>query len=50
MSEFESYDYLKVTVQEEQLSEYLDGYENFGWKLDPNIPVETNRGESCAPF
>lgn len=46
MKEFESYDYLKVTVKEEQLSEYLDGYEKFGWKLDPNMPVETNGGEA----
>lgn len=50
MSEFESYDYLKVTVQEEQLSEYLDGYENFGWKLDPNIPVEKNGGKAVLHF
>ena len=50
MSEFESYDYLRVTVQEEQLSEYLDGYENFGWKLDPNIPVEKNGGKAVLHF
>ena len=37
---------IEVTVKEEQLSEYLDGYENFGWKLDPNMPVETNGGEA----
>ena len=50
MKEFESYDYLKVTVKEEQLSEYLDGYENFGWKLDPNVPVEKNGGKAVFHF
>lgn len=50
MKEFESYDYLKVTVKEEQLSEYLDGYENFGWKLDPNMPVESNGGKAVLHF
>lgn len=37
MSEFESFDYTKVTVAENQMSQYMDGYEHFGWKVDSNI-------------
>ena len=36
MSEFESFDYTKVTVAENQMSQYMDGYEHFGWKVDSN--------------
>lgn len=40
MSEFESFDYTKVTVAENQMSQYMDGYEHFGWKVDSNVPIE----------
>lgn len=45
MSEFESYDYTKVTVDEEWMSQYMDGYEHFGWKVDSNLPVEKGMGK-----
>ena len=50
MNKFESYDYLKVTVEETRLSHYLDGYECFGWKLDPNIPLEVNGAKAVVHF
>ena len=31
------YDYLKVTVDEEFCSQYMDGYKSFGWKPDENM-------------
>lgn len=45
MSEFESFDYMKVTVDENQMSQYMDGYEHFGWKVDSNVPVEKGMGK-----
>lgn len=45
MSEFESFDYTKVTVDENQMSQYMDGYEHFGWKVDSNVPVEKGMGK-----
>ncbi len=29
---FESYDYLKVTVEDDLCSQYIDGYTSLGWK------------------
>ena len=45
MSEFESFDYTKVTVAENQMSQYMDGYEHFGWKVDSNVPIEKGMGK-----
>ena len=45
MSEFESFDYTKVTVAENQMSQYMDGYEHFGWKVDSNVPIEKGIGK-----
>ena len=45
MSEFESFDYTKVTVAEKQMSQYMDGYEHFGWKVDSNVPIEKGMGK-----
>lgn len=42
---FDSFDYLKVTVEEELLSQYMDGYEKFGWEMDENVPPEKNMGK-----
>ncbi len=50
MSEFESFDYTKVTVAENQMSQYMDGYEHFGWKVDSNVPIEKGMGKSNNPF
>lgn len=40
MQTFESYDYLKVPVDAELVSQYLDGYSCFGWKPDDNVHPE----------
>ena len=45
MSEFESFDYTKVTVAENQRSQYMDGYEHFGWRVDSNVPIEKGMGK-----
>ncbi len=50
MSEFESFDYTKVTVAENQMSQYMDGYEHFGWKVDSNVPIEKRNGKSNDPL
>lgn len=42
---FDSFDYLKVTVEEELLSQYMDGYEKFGWKTDENVGPEKSMGK-----
>lgn len=38
------YDYLKVTVEDGLLSQYLDGYMSFGWRPDENVPQERGLG------
>ena len=48
MSEFESFDYTKVTVAENQMSQYMDGYEHFGWRVDSNH--RKRNGKSNDPF
>ncbi len=40
----ESYDYLKVTVEDSLCSQYMDGYSCFGWKQDENLSSETSGG------
>lgn len=45
MSDFESFDYMKVTVDENWMSLYMDGYEHFGWKVDSNVPMEKGMGK-----
>lgn len=40
-----SFDYLNVTVEEEYCSQYIDGYQKFGWKMDDNIKTEKNMGK-----
>lgn len=42
---FDSYDYLKVTVEENFVSQYIDGYEKFGWHLDENMKPEKGMGK-----
>lgn len=41
----DSFDYLKVTVTEDLCSQYMDGYEKFGWKPDENMPTEKAMGK-----
>lgn len=38
--EFESYDYLNITVSAAYCSQYIDGYESLGWQQDENVPQE----------
>ena len=40
-----SFDYLKVTVEDDFLSQYIDGYRKFGWNMDENVPTEKNMGK-----
>lgn len=42
---FDSFDYLKVTVEEDLLSQYIDGYEKFGWSMDENRQPEKSMGK-----
>ncbi len=36
--DFVSYDYKEIIAYKSQISQYLDGYENFGWIIDENSP------------
>lgn len=36
---FVAYEYKQITVERENMSMYLDCYENFGWTIDENRPV-----------
>ena len=40
------FDYLKVTVEEALLSQYIDGYEKFGWRMDENVPTAKSRDKA----
>lgn len=42
---FDSFDYLKVTVEEDFFSQYMDGYEKFGWIRDENRQTEKYMGK-----
>lgn len=46
----ESYDYKKITVEESLCSQYMDGYESFGWKQDENLPQEKMAGKVTLHF
>lgn len=39
--EFVGYEYKEVITDKGRVSFLLDGYENFGWKLDRNIPADS---------
>ncbi len=41
----DSFDYWKVTVEEDLLSQYIDGYEKFGWRMDENRQPEKSMGK-----
>lgn len=45
--DFTGYEYKEVTVNEEQVSFFLDCYEHFGWTPDANVPVR-NIGRQCT--
>lgn len=46
----ESFDYLKVTVEEDLCSQYMDGYASFGWKPDENLPNEKSGSKVTLHF
>lgn len=39
------FDYQNVTVAEKLCSQYMDGYEKFGWKIDENLPPDKGMGK-----
>lgn len=41
----DSFDYLKVTVDEKFCSRYMDDYQKFGWKIDENMQKEKSKGK-----
>lgn len=47
---FESYDYLKVSVEDDLCSQYIDGYTSFGWNADENLPQEKSAGKITLHF
>lgn len=46
----ESFDYMKVTVEDDLCSQYMDGYASFGWKPDENLPNEKSGGKVMLHF
>lgn len=46
--EFVGYEYKEVSTDKSRVSFLLDGYENFGWKLDGNLSEDS--GESRSPM
>ena len=40
-----SFDYFNVSVDDEYCSQYMDGYQKFGWKMDENVKPEKNMGK-----
>jgi len=43
-SDYIGYDYKTVTADDENISLYLDAYENFGWELDDQAGLPSNAG------
>lgn len=46
----ESFDYFKVSVEDDLCSQYMDGYASFGWKPDENLPNEKSGGKVTLHF
>ena len=46
----ESYDYKKITVEEDLCSQYMDGCASFGWRPDENLPTEKSGGKITLHF
>ena len=46
----ESFDYFKVSVEDDLCSQYMDGYASFGWKQDENLPNEKSGGKVTLHF
>lgn len=48
--DFIGYDYKEITVEKNQISAYMDGYECFGWTLDENHPEIQGSGKTVLRF
>ncbi|MBS7577599.1 MULTISPECIES: hypothetical protein [unclassified Enterococcus] len=46
LNDYIFYDYKEITVDNNQVSLYLDGYENFGWEIDQNVPFDKKNSET----
>lgn len=46
----DSFDYLKVVVEDDLCSQYMDGYASFGWRQDENLPPEKAAGKVTLHF
>lgn len=46
----ERFDYMKVTVEDDLCSQYMDGYSSFGWKPDENLRQEKTVGKVTLHF
>ena len=42
--DFVGYEYKELTAPSDKFSLYLDGYENFGWSADLNVPQRQEHG------
>ncbi len=47
---FVAYEYKDVTVEEEQVSLYMDAYENFGWEMDERMAAFSAQGRAKLHF
>ncbi len=47
---FTAYEYKEITVDAEQVSLYLDAYENFGWEANNKFPTIPPRGKVTLSF
>lgn len=48
--DFIGYEYKEITVDQERVSMYLDGYSNFGWIADENIQPSMVLGKVTIKF
>lgn len=46
----DGFDYLKIAVEDDLCSQYMDGYRSFGWQPDENMPPEKSGGKITLRF
>ena len=44
--DFIGYEYKELHIEDSKVSLYMDGYENFGWKQDENVPPVQKAGQT----
>lgn len=44
--DFIGYEYKELHVEDSKVSLYMDGYENFGWQQDENVPPVQRAGQT----